>query len=75
MTAEVIETLIVKELRCEKLGVAKAPDSPGQTFTITNFNEDLTLDCNGNSALVNADVLATLIQELTTLGIIGSSIS
>ena len=51
-------------------------DSSSQNFTVTNFAEDLALDCNGEAgALGVADVLATLIQELTRKGIINSSIS
>ena len=52
-----------------------ARDSASQSFTITNFAEDLALDCNSTSDGELADVLSTLIQELSRQGIITSSIS
>ena len=51
-------------------------DISSQVFTVTNFTEDITLDCNGEAgALAVADVLATLIQELQRQGIIEATIS
>jgi len=41
-------------------------------FTITNFNEVYSLDANNNDPLINADVLATLIRDLSELGIINN---
>ncbi|KKL71765.1 hypothetical protein LCGC14_2091650 [marine sediment metagenome] len=43
-------------------------------FTITNFFEDYALDCNGEAgALGVADVLATLIRDLSAKGIINNN--
>jgi len=51
-------------------------DIQSQVFTVTNFTEDIALDCNGEAgALGVADVLATLIQELKRKGIIEAAIS
>lgn len=50
-------------------------DNISQTFTITNFTEDLAMDCNAAADAELADVLATLIQELKRQGIISASIS
>lgn len=52
-----------------------ARDNASQTFTITNFNEDLALNCDSTSDGELADVLSTLIQELNRKGIIEASIS
>ena len=51
-------------------------DNQSQVFTVTNFTEDIALDCNGEAgALALADVVATLIQELQRKGIIEAAIS
>ena len=50
-------------------------DSPSQTFAITNFTEDLAMDCNAAADAEIADVLATLIQELNRQGIIEATIA
>ena len=51
-------------------------DIRSRNFTITNFTDDVALDCNGEAgALAVADVLATLIQELKDQGIISADIS
>lgn len=50
-------------------------DIPSQVFTITNFTEDLDMDCNTGTLGVVADTLATLIQELEKQGIIRATIS
>lgn len=51
-------------------------DIASQVFAVTNFTEDLSLDCNGEAgALGVADVLATLIQELRAKGIIEATIA
>ena len=55
--------------------VQGAVDIKSQLFTITNFNEDLNMDCNNAADAEIADVLATLIQELHRQGIIQASIS
>lgn len=54
----------------------KHRDNASQVFTVTNFTEDLALNCNEEAgALLVADVLATLIQELERKGIIEANIS
>ena len=54
----------------------KSRDIASQVFTITNFTEDIALNCNEEAgALLVADVLATLIQELQRKGIIEATIS
>ena len=54
----------------------KHRDIASQVFTVTNFTEDLALNCNEEAgALLVADVLATLIQELERKGIIEANIS
>jgi hypothetical protein len=46
------------------------------TFAVTNFTEDVALDCNGEAGcLALADVVATLIRELARKGIINASIA
>lgn len=50
-------------------------DIISQNFTITNFNEDLALDCDSTTDGELADVLSTLIQELKAQGIISADIS
>lgn len=45
-------------------------DTPSQVFVVTNFTEDLALDCSGDADNAIADVLATLIQELERKGIV-----
>lgn len=44
------------------------------TFTVTNFVEDIDMDCDGLVGVV-ADTLATLIRELARQGIINADIS
>jgi len=46
-----------------------------KTFTVTNWTNDVALDCDGNSDLATADVLGTLIDELIKKGIINGSVS
>lgn len=50
-------------------------DNPSQTFTVTNFTEALSLNCNANDDLVTADTLGTVIQELIRLGILNGTIA
>ena len=51
-------------------------DQRSQKFVITNFNEALSLNCNGEAgALAVADTLATLIQELKAKGVIEATIA
>ena len=48
----------------------------GQTaFTVTNWTNDVTLDCNANSDLATADVLGTLINSLIEAGVINGTVS
>lgn len=44
-------------------------------FAFTNFTSDPSVDCNSNSALVNGDAIATLAQQLITLGILQGTVS
>lgn len=53
----------------------KHRDIASQVFTITNFAEDLAMDCNAAADAEICDVLATLIQELNRKGIIEADIS
>ena len=47
-----------------------------QAFAVTNFNEALSLNCDGEAgALAVADTLATLIQVLIRKGIINGTIA
>ena len=46
----------------------------GSAFTLINWTEDYSLDCNGNVDVV-ADTLGTLIRELIRQGIIKGSVS
>ena len=50
-------------------------DNASQTFVITNFSEDLALDCDSTSDGELADVLSTLIQELQKKGVIEATIT
>ncbi len=50
-------------------------DNASQVFTVTNFSEALSLNCNANDDLLTADTLATLIQELQRKGIIEAGIT
>ena len=53
-------------------------DTTGQTtsFTVTNFTQDVALDCNGEAgALALADVVGTLIRELIRKGIIHGTVA
>ena len=52
-------------------------DTTGQTaaFTITNFTQDLDMDCNASADAVICDVLATLIRELIRKGIINGTVA
>ena len=51
-------------------------DEGQATFTVTNFTQDFTLNCNEEAnALLVADVLATLIRELIRNGTISGTIS
>ena len=44
-------------------------------FTITNWNEDVALDCDSTSDGELADVLGTLIKELIAAGVIAGTVS
>ena len=49
-------------------------DNPTQAFSVTNWTEDLALDCDAiqlsGSVCVCADVLGTLIRELQRTGVL-----
>ena len=44
-------------------------------FAFTNFTSDPSIDCNSNSALVNGDGLATMFNQLQTLGILQGTVA
>lgn len=50
-------------------------DNPQATFTITNWTEGLSLDCDGGAIATTDDVLGTLIKELIEAGVIQGSVS
>ena len=50
-------------------------DHRSQIFVVTNFTEDLALDCSGDADNAIADTLGTLIQELKAKGIIEATIA
>lgn len=50
-------------------------DLRSQSFTITNWTEDLDMDCNASADAVICDVLGTLINELIKKGVIEGSVS
>ena len=50
-------------------------DISSQTFTVTNWNEDLAMDCDNAADAELADVLGTLINELKKQGLINASVS
>ncbi len=53
---------------------ANEKDLTQTKFTISNFNEAYSLNCNGEAgALAVADTLATLIRDLAKKGIINPS--
>lgn len=49
--------------------------SQAGAFIVTNYTEDYTFDANGNSDLVTADVLATLIKDLIRRGVISGTVN
>ena len=53
----------------------KARDVPGTSFTVTNWNSDVAMDCDSCADAEICDVLGTLINELITKGIIEGSVS
>ena len=58
------------------MGIDNIKNLPQTKFAVTNFTEDYSLDCNGEAgALAVADVLATLIRDLSALGIINNNAS
>ena len=75
MSDDVKDILIVKELRCQKFGIATTPTAADTTFTVTNHTAGLSLNCNANNDLLTADTLGSLIQALITKGIIAGTVS
>lgn len=53
----------------------RVQDLPGQTFTVTNWDEDLALDCSGDADNAIADTLGTLIKNLIDQGILKGTVS
>jgi len=49
-------------------------DLEGDTFTITNWNEDLALDCDSTSDGELADVIGSVIKNLQEQGILKGSV-
>ena len=50
-------------------------DLEGSTYTITNHNTDVALDCDSTSDGELADVLGTLIRDLIREGIIKGTVA
>ncbi len=50
-------------------------DLPGTTFTITNWNNDVALDCDSTSDGELADVIGTIIKSLIEQGILKGSVA
>lgn len=50
-------------------------DDPQLEFTITNWNEDVALDCDSTSDGELADVLGTVIKQLIESGVLQGSVS
>jgi len=50
-------------------------DLEGDSFVITNFTEDLALDCDSTSDGELADVLGTVIRNLQQQGILKGSVA
>lgn len=50
-------------------------DNPQAEFTITNWNEDVALDCDSTSDGELADVLGTIIKQLIEAGVLQGSVS
>lgn len=53
----------------------RVQDLEGDSFTITNFTEDLALDCDSTSDGELADVLGTVIRNLQQQGILKGSVA
>ena len=71
----VIETVESKEIRAEKFGLGIAPTASQVDFTVTNWTNDVALDCDADADATICDVLGTLIKELQAKGLIGGSTS
>ena len=71
----VMDSLIVKELRAEKFGLAIDPTAVGSSFTVTNHTAGLSLNCNANDDLLTADTLGSLIAELIAKGLITGTVA
>ena len=50
-------------------------DNPQATFEVTNWTEDLDMDCDATADAAICDVLGTLIKELIEAGVIQGSVS
>lgn len=44
-------------------------------FTVTNWTDDVALDCNAAAVAETNDVLGTLIRQLIRLGILNGTVS
>ena len=50
-------------------------DSPSETFTVTDYTQDLSLSGSESTAANIAAVLATVIKNLIDLGILNGTVS
>ena len=69
--AEVKESMIIKELRCEKLGLGTDATASQTGWAVTNSTTDRTINADGAVAEIG-DGLTTLITDLIAKGIISA---
>ena len=50
-------------------------DNPQKSFAVTNWTEDVAMDCDAAADAEICDVLGTLIKELIEAGVIQGSVS
>ncbi len=50
-------------------------DLPGTSFTITNWNSDVALDCDSTTDGELADVMGTIIKSLIDQGILKGTVA
>ena len=50
-------------------------DTPADSFTVTNWTDGSTLNCDANDDLLTADSLGTLIKALQESGLIAGTTS
>ena len=54
---------------------SKVEDKDGTSFTVTNWTNAVSLDCNGGAIATTDDVLGTLIKTLQEQGILKGSVA